>query len=165
MIHDQQYVTCLTSYIRQPQCEHGRSRRRLHHRGASPLTSRHLFEALNATLTAQYKVNALGVIHGISAFLPLLRAAPTKKIVVIGSSAGHPKFVQTSGFGGMPAYSMTKAAALIATTKWAIKLKDEGFIVVTINPGLVDTSGTREEKGESLTPPGISSRRAGMDSN
>ena len=115
------------------------------------------------SLTAQYKVNALGVIHGISAFLPLLRAAPTKKIVVIGSSAGHPKFVQTSGFGDMPAYSMTKAAALIATTKWAIKLKDEGFIVVTINPGLVDTSGTREEKGESLTPPGISSGTAGLD--
>ena len=47
----------------------------------------------------------------------------------------------------MPAYSMTKAAALIATTKWAIKLKDEGFIVVSVSPGLVDTAGTMGENG------------------
>ena len=40
------------------------------------------------------------------------------------------------------AYGMTKAAALIATTKFALKLKDEGFVVVALDPGFVNTSGT-----------------------
>ena len=48
----------------------------------------------------------------------------------------------------MAAYGMTKAAALIAATKWAVKLQDEGFIVVSVSPGLVDTSGTIGENGE-----------------
>ena len=48
----------------------------------------------------------------------------------------------------MAAYGMSKAAALIATTKFAMKLKQEGFIVVSLNPGLVDVSGTNGASGE-----------------
>ena len=48
----------------------------------------------------------------------------------------------------MPAYSMTKAAALIATTKWAVLLAPEGFVVVAVSPGLVDTSDTVGEGGD-----------------
>ena len=48
----------------------------------------------------------------------------------------------------MAAYGMAKAAALVATTKFAAKLKDEGFIIVSLNPGLVDVSGTTGESGE-----------------
>ena len=100
-------------------------------------------------LPAQFKVNTLGMIHAVTAFLPLLRAGRTKKIVVIGSAAGDSKFVRTFGLGDMAAYGMTKAAALIATTKWAVKLQDEGFVVVTMSPGLVDTSETADSKGKS----------------
>lgn len=49
----------------------------------------------------------------------------------------------------MAAYGATKAAQLIATTKWALKLKDDDFIVVSIRPGVVDTSGTMGEHGKS----------------
>ena len=42
----------------------------------------------------------------------------------------------------MVGYGMTKAAGLIATTKFALKLKDEGFIVITLSPGMVDCSAT-----------------------
>ncbi|KAI0753745.1 hypothetical protein C8Q74DRAFT_1306713 [Fomes fomentarius] len=45
----------------------------------------------------------------------------------------------------MSAYHMTKAAALIATTKWALKLRDEGFVVVSLSPGLVDTTATMDD--------------------
>ena len=44
----------------------------------------------------------------------------------------------------MPAYAITKAAALVATTKWAMKLASEGFVVVTISPGVADISETSE---------------------
>ena len=46
---------------------------------------------------------------------------------------------------------MTKAAAWIATVKWALKLKDEGFVVVSLSPGLVDTMGTKDLPSESTT--------------
>ena len=99
-------------------------------------------EAHLIILRSQFKVNSLGTVHSITAFLPLLRASTTKKIVVIGSGAADPKANQTLGIANMAAYGMTKAAALIATTKFAIKLQNEGFVVITIAPGMVDTSAT-----------------------
>ena len=47
----------------------------------------------------------------------------------------------------MAAYGMTKAAGLIAATKFAAQLKDEGFVVVTLSPGLVDVSSTLSDAG------------------
>ncbi|KAI0702669.1 NAD-P-binding protein [Earliella scabrosa] len=110
-------------------------------------------EALDADLIDAYKVNTLGVIHGIAAFLPLLRAskAPVKKVAVIGSPAGDPKFVRAVGAAGMAAYGITKAAALVATTKYALTLKDEGFAVISLSPGVVDvleTAGVEEARRE-----------------
>lgn len=99
----------------------------------------------------QYKINALGVIHGIAAFLPLLRAspAPLRKIVVINTGGADPKTVLKIGIPDMAAYGMTKAAALMATTKYALKLKDERFVVVSITPGIVDTSATMDDVDQS----------------
>ncbi|RPD54465.1 NAD-P-binding protein [Lentinus tigrinus ALCF2SS1-7] len=108
-------------------------------------------DELDADFITSYKINALGVIHSISAFLPLLRAGPTKKIVVVSTAGADPKFVRAAGIADMTAYGMTKAAALIATTKWAIKLQNEGFIVVSVSPGLVDTTGTIGEHGDPAT--------------
>lgn len=95
-------------------------------------------------LSIQYTVNTLGVIHSIFAFLPLLRAssANLKKIVVISSGAADYKFINSTGHAHTTAYGITKAATVLATTKWAVKLKDEGFVVVSLSPGMADTSGT-----------------------
>ncbi|KAI0794316.1 NAD-P-binding protein [Fomes fomentarius] len=128
------------------------------HNAASmdPKTIFHGFESfatmneLDEAFITAYKINALGVIHSISAFLPLLRAssASLKKIVVIGTGGADYQAVLGWGIADMSAYGMTKAAALIATTKWAVKLKDEGFVVITLSPGLVDTTGTIGENGD-----------------
>ncbi|KAI0646061.1 NAD-P-binding protein [Trametes meyenii] len=106
-------------------------------------------EELEADFIDAYRVNTIGTIHAINAFLPLLRAGTTKKIVVIGSGAGDPQFTLASGMADVAAYGVTKAAQVLATTKWALKLKDEGFVVVTMSPGLVDTSDTVGETGGS----------------
>ncbi|KAI0753731.1 NAD-P-binding protein [Fomes fomentarius] len=97
-------------------------------------------------LSIQYQVNTLGAIHSIFAFLPLLRAssATLKKIVVISSAAADYKFINTAGQVNTTAYGITKAATVLATTKWAVKLKDERFVVVSLSPGMADTSGTSE---------------------
>ena len=47
--------------------------------------------------------------------------------------------------------AMTKAAAHVAATKWALHLKDEGFVVITLSPGMVDTTETNVS-GESRIP-------------
>ncbi len=67
----------------------------------------------------------------------------------MSSGGADPNFVRAVEIADMSAYGMTKAAALIATTKFALKLKDEGFIVCSLSPGLVDVSGTIGESGGS----------------
>ncbi|KAI0674060.1 NAD-P-binding protein [Trametes maxima] len=105
-------------------------------------------EELEAEFIDAYRVNTIGVIHTINAFLPLLRAGTAKKIIVIGSGAGDPQFNLATGMADVAAYGVTKAAQVLATTKWALKLKGEGFVVVTLSPGLVDTSETLGDASE-----------------
>ncbi|KAI0646056.1 NAD-P-binding protein [Trametes meyenii] len=103
-------------------------------------------EELDSEFTSAYNVNALGVIHSIYAFLPLLRAGSSKRIIVIGSDAGKPSRSRELGYANMVAYSMSKAATEMATVKWALTLKDEGFIVITLHPGAVDVSETSSKE-------------------
>ena len=74
--------------------------------------------------------------------------ASLKRIVVLGTPGADFRFVGHAGIANMTAYSMSKAAAVMATTKWAVKLKDEGFVVVSLSPGLVDTTDTIGESGK-----------------
>ena len=75
----------------------------------------------------------------MTAFLPLLRAGNTKRVVVIGTGGVVPGFIRGVGMDNMAAYGMSKAAQLIAAVKWSVKLQPEGFTVVTISPGMIDT--------------------------
>ena len=95
-------------------------------------------------------MNALGVVHSVTAFLPLLRAssATLKKIAVVGTAGADPKSVRMAGIADMAAYGTTKAAALMITTKLALKLKDENFVVISMSPGIVDTTDTMGESGQ-----------------
>ena len=92
------------------------------------------------------------MIHSITAFLPLLRAGSTKKIVVVSTAGADPGFVRKVADASAAAYGITKAAALMAATKWAVKLQGEGFVVVSVSPGLVDTTGTIGEHGKPVPP-------------
>ncbi|KAI0669047.1 NAD-P-binding protein [Trametes maxima] len=99
-------------------------------------------DELDADLIDAFKVNTLGVVHSISAFLPLLRKGATKKIIVIGTTGSVPSVTMLTASAGMAAYTTTKAAAIMVATKYAARLKGKGFTVVSINPGVVDTSET-----------------------
>ena len=48
----------------------------------------------------------------------------------------------------MAAYGTTKAALEMVMVKYAVLLEKENFTVVSICPGLVDTSATRTQKRE-----------------
>ncbi|KAI0640960.1 NAD-P-binding protein [Trametes meyenii] len=105
-------------------------------------------DELDTDLIDAFKVNTLGVVHSITAFLPLLRKGVAKKIVVIGTTGSVPSVTMLTASAGMAAYTTTKAAAIMVATKYAARLKDEGFTVVSINPGVVDTSKTADDSAD-----------------
>ncbi|KAM5539607.1 hypothetical protein V8D89_006716 [Ganoderma adspersum] len=121
-------------------------------------------EELDNAFISAYKVNSLGPVHSITAFLPLLRASNTRKIVVIGSGGGDIKTILALGIANTCAYAMSKAAAAIAATKFALQLKDESFVTVTLDPGIVDISATSPDNttGEALQAFRTSMREPGV---
>ncbi|KAI0742349.1 hypothetical protein C8Q80DRAFT_1122666 [Daedaleopsis nitida] len=91
-----------------------------------------------------FRVNTLGVIHGILAFLPLLHTSPAPlKVVVISTGAADHITMRTFGMSDMVSYHTTKAAALMATTKGG-----GGVFVVSLTPGPVDVTETFGEHGD-----------------
>ncbi|KIJ53963.1 hypothetical protein M422DRAFT_153792 [Sphaerobolus stellatus SS14] len=103
-------------------------------------------ELLEREFGTTLKVNVTGVILATLAFLPLLRKGSLKKIVAISSSGGERDFVAKSKLTGMSAYGASKAAVNMVITKLALELEPEGFVVIALSPGLVDTTGTLPQK-------------------
>ncbi|KAH9840909.1 NAD-P-binding protein [Rhodofomes roseus] len=95
-----------------------------------------LIEDFNKT----WHTNVIGPILTINAFLPLLRKGTTKKIFTLWSGAGEPAFTVASEFVGRAAYCVSKCALDMVNVKYALALKDEGFICVAISPGVVNTA-------------------------
>lgn len=90
----------------------------------------------------------MGVIHSVNAFLPLLRKGPTKKIIIMSTQGSKPDIVFKLRIPTMAAYGTTKAALEMVMVKYAALLEKENFTVVSICPGLVDTTATRTQKRE-----------------
>ena len=107
-----------------------------------------MISSLTFVHCSQFRTNALGVLHSVAAFTALLRAGSAKKIVVLEPGNADPKIVRAYGVPGMAAHHITKASSLMVVTEWAVELKDEGFVVVALNPGIVNTTGTLGEHGE-----------------
>ena len=86
----------------------------------------------------------MGVIHSTNSFLPLLRKGDTKKVATISSAGGTREFVLALDLEQMTAYGASKAAMNMIVAKFSITLKKEGFTVVALSPGLVNTAQTTE---------------------
>ncbi|KAL6302030.1 hypothetical protein BKA93DRAFT_737644 [Sparassis latifolia] len=106
------------------------------------LTNYESEEQLDEDFLQFFKVNVLGVVHTVNAFLPLLRKGTAKKIIILGSAGADPKWVWKVRLESMAAYGTTKAGTHMVVTKYAALLENEGFTVVALSPGLVDTSAT-----------------------
>jgi len=93
-------------------------------------------------------VNVLGPARTLHAFLPLLRKRNTKKIINISSSAGSNTLngEYAPVMAVQAPYNISKGALNILTRQAATELKDEGFIVVPLAPGLVATDMSANAK-------------------
>ncbi|KAI0714477.1 hypothetical protein C8Q72DRAFT_195121 [Fomitopsis betulina] len=99
-------------------------------------------DALDAEFIEAFKVNTLGAIHSVDAFLPLLRKGSAKKIIIISSGGGERDVVWKARVAELASYGVTKSAENMVMTKYAALLEPEGFVVVAISPGNVDVSAT-----------------------
>lgn len=63
---------------------------------------------------------------------------------------GSLNYVLQNDVSFAPGYSMSKAAVNIAVGKFAVKLKDEGVIFLSVSPGFVKTSLARKSPSRYL---------------
>lgn len=80
-------------------------------------------------------VNVVGAWRLTVALAPLLRRGA--RVVTVSSGAGS--FAETGGSGGVPAYSVSKAALDMLTVKLAADLRPRGVLVNAVCPGWVAT--------------------------
>ena len=78
-------------------------------------------------------VNLRGVVNGIYAALPLLRATPNSCILNTGSASGF------YGSPGLSIYSATKFAVRALTEALDVEFANDGIKVRDIMPGFIDT--------------------------
>lgn len=96
-------------------------------------------EDLANDMRTAFETNVAGVSQTINTFLPLLRAGETKKVITLSSGIGDDEFTKAAGLAVNAPYSISKYALNLTILKYALGLKDEGFIFLSIAPGLVDT--------------------------
>ncbi|KAF7378311.1 NAD(P)-binding protein [Mycena sanguinolenta] len=108
-------------------------------------------EELDEDLLEHFRTNVLGVVHTIKAFLPLLRGGPTKKVAVLSTGNADLDATLTMASPGRVGYGISKAAMNMAIAKFALALKPEGFVFVSISPGMVDSkAGRRSPENEAV---------------
>jgi NAD(P)-dependent dehydrogenase (short-subunit alcohol dehydrogenase family) len=95
-----------------------------------------------------YEVNVLGVIRVTNAMLPLLRRAPTPRIVNVSSEVGSITSMTdpASPLAQMPAglaYPSSKSALNMITAMYAKELRDTPIKVNAANPGYTKTDLNR----------------------
>ncbi|KAJ7232674.1 hypothetical protein C8J57DRAFT_1383373 [Mycena rebaudengoi] len=97
-------------------------------------------ELLEENLLDNFKINTIGVVHTINAFLPLLRQGSVKKVISLSSGMGDLDLTLQSESGAHPSYCISKAALNMVVAKYAAQFKEEGFVFLAISPGLVNTA-------------------------
>jgi len=113
-----------------------------------------------AAIKATYEVNVFGPVRVTQAFLPLLRASPAGRIVMVSSGLGSlaqqsdPKY--KSYFVNFLGYNSSKSALNAVTVIFAKELQDTAIKVNAADPGYTATdmngnSGTRTvEQGSEI---------------
>jgi NAD(P)-dependent dehydrogenase (short-subunit alcohol dehydrogenase family) len=108
-------------------------------------------------LKDNFEINAVSAVITNNVFLPLLRNGKEKKIIDISSALGDTEFTRVTGFAHIAPYAVGKAALNFIVQKYASELASEGFTVLALSPGLVDTSSTKEG------PPPTAEQLKGME--
>jgi NAD(P)-dependent dehydrogenase (short-subunit alcohol dehydrogenase family) len=97
-----------------------------------------------------FKVNALGLVNVVHAFLPLVRQGAVKKVVNLSTGIADLNLIRQIDFDVGAPYAASKAAANIIIAKYAAALKKEGVLFLSLSPGYVSTEANLA--GENAPP-------------
>jgi NAD(P)-dependent dehydrogenase (short-subunit alcohol dehydrogenase family) len=86
-----------------------------------------------------FKVNALGLVNVVHAFLPLVRQGRVKKVVNLSTGIADLNLIHEIDFDVGAPYAASKAAANVIIAKYAAALKKEGILFLSLSPGYVST--------------------------
>jgi NAD(P)-dependent dehydrogenase (short-subunit alcohol dehydrogenase family) len=104
---------------------------------------------LNEDLELSFRINAVGLVNSISAFMPLVRASTMRKIIALTSANGVCSFINESGLETGVAYATSKAAVNLLVAKYDATYKSEGILIMGICAGAVNTrEGQDNQPGE-----------------
>ena len=93
-------------------------------------------------------VNTYSQLYVANKFRPLLSKGEKKKIVFVSSGLGHGDWVYKAGHQRLTAYSMGKAALNLMVAQLGATLRHEGFTVLALCPGIVNSSRAPLEEVE-----------------
>lgn len=90
----------------------------------------------------QFKTNTIGITHTLNAFLPLIMAGPTKKIIVVTTQMGSPHYALEAKNTFALYYAVSKAALNMVIVKFAAeqKYREGGLRTVAISLGVMRTA-------------------------
>ncbi|MGF7167676.1 NAD(P)-dependent dehydrogenase (short-subunit alcohol dehydrogenase family) [Pantoea sp. AN62] len=92
---------------------------------------------------AVYDTNVFGAIRVTQAFLPLLKAAVSAKIIMVSSGLGSLEWVSDPNYPYFKVnelgYNSSKTALNAVTLAFAKQLKDQGISVNAVDPGYTAT--------------------------
>ncbi|RDI87723.1 hypothetical protein Vi05172_g2234 [Venturia inaequalis] len=118
------------------------------------LTQEHDSEKNLAAVLADFQksiqINLVGVFNTITAFLPLLRLSPIKKVISITTGMADLDFTKDFSIGTAPAYSISKAALNMLVLKYHNAYQNEGILFMGVSPGLVATAENKTYTPEEL---------------
>ncbi|KAG8931844.1 hypothetical protein FRC02_002079, partial [Tulasnella sp. 418] len=90
----------------------------------------------------EFRVNVTGPILFTNAVVPFLKNSKEKRVVFVTSEAGTMSFVDPKTYAfpyPTAAYSISKAGVIMAARKYAVQFRNEGFTVISLSPGWVQT--------------------------
>jgi NAD(P)-dependent dehydrogenase (short-subunit alcohol dehydrogenase family) len=102
------------------------------------------FHELEADFLESFKVNTLGLVHTVRAFLPLICKGELKKVINISTGMADIDLINAVDVAVAGPYSASKAAANVVIAKYSAAHKSEGILFLSISPGYVAT----ERNGE-----------------
>ena len=91
------------------------------------------------TMQQVYKINVIGAMLVLRAFVPHLKQAPEPMVINLSSRLGSIALRGRTELGGAIAYSASKAGLNMLTKQASIDLADDGISVIAISPGWVRT--------------------------
>jgi NAD(P)-dependent dehydrogenase (short-subunit alcohol dehydrogenase family) len=99
----------------------------------------HLMSITPERLSQYLDTNVVGSLRITQAFLPALKARKTRHIIYVSSSAGSLAGQRQTSWGLQGPYAVTKAAGNMMAVQLDNELGSQGFTVISVHPGWVNT--------------------------